>query len=633
MTQLLIANVFADTDLKTTDVFVTATRTPIPKKNVIADVTIITSEEIESAGSSSLVDLLQRQPGVEISNAGGAGQLSTIFLRGNSSNHVVILVDGLRINAVTSSLTALSNISLSQIDKIEILRGSASSLYGPDAIGGVIQVFTKQGVNGFSPYIAIGLGKYNTKSIQAGVRAGNQDTSYSLNISGFDTSGFSAYKTTNPLLNDKDGFTNTSASGSLSHKFNEKNQISFQFFNSNGLNHYDNHNAPDFNYPTTYQKLDFRSQMIQKSFAVTFKNNLTENWSSNLKIGRGTDKNIQAQIYNLNDYTYYAAHDKNITTQDQLSWQNDFKLPLGNLTLLYDQLDQKITADTIYDKTDRNNKGYMIGYTLNQNNHDLQINFRLDNNSAYKQNQTGNIGYAYHFNDNWRITSSISKAFKEPSFDVLYYPADNFGNRPNPNLKPEKSFSKELSLKYQDGFESFSMTLYKNDIKQLISNVCEGDCIDFSNPYTYTPYNVGSAEINSAIFSVKKFIGHFEIVGNYAFQSAENTETNKDLNLRASHYGNLGLNYFVGDWKLGVESSGSGLRYQDADNKIPLPGYAIMNLVADYKLNKDIKVNFRINNLLNKDYELNFSGLSRATGFAAQNESTSFFINLRYEPQ
>ena len=628
MTQFFTSNVFADNELKTSDVFVTATRTPILKKNVIADVTIITSEEIESAGSLSLVDLLQKQPGVEVSNAGGVGQLSTIFLRGNSSNHVVILVDGLRINAVTSSLTALSNISLSQIDKIEILRGSASSLYGPDAIGGVIQIFTKQGINGFKPYVGIGWGKYNTKSIQAGIRAGNQDTSYSLNISGFDTSGFSAYKTTNPLLNDKDGFTNTSISGSLSHKFNEKNQIAFQFFNSNGLNHYDNHNDP--NGGTNWQKLDFRSQMIQESFAITLKNTLTENWSSNLRIGRGIDKNIQAQIYNLDDFTYYSAHDKNITTQDQLTWQNDFKLPLGNLTLLYDQLDQKISADTVYDKTERDNKGYMLGYTINKDSHDLQFNFRLDDNSAYKQNETGNIGYAYHLNDRWRITSSISKAFKEPSFDVLYYPADNWGSRPNPNLKPEKSFSRELSIKYQKDLESFSATFYKNDIKKLISNVTEGDC---NISCTSTPYNVGNAEINSAIFSANKFIGHFEIVGNYTLQSAKNAETRKDLNLRAAQYGNIRINYYVGDWKLGIESSGSGLRYQDTDNKIPLPGYAIFNLVADYKLSNDIKINMRLNNLLSKDYELNFSGFSRSSGFASQAESASFFINLRYEPQ
>ncbi|MSQ80120.1 MAG: TonB-dependent receptor [Candidatus Methylopumilus sp.] len=615
----------AQSDLKTDDIFVTASRTPIPKNNIIADTTTISSEEIKRASSSTLVELLQRQSGIEISNQGGPGQLSTIFLRGNSSTHVVILIDGLRVNAATSSLTALSNISLSQIDKIEIVRGSASSLYGPDAIGGVIQIFTKQGLKGFNPYIAVGLGRYNTKSVQAGIRSGDEDTSYSINISGFDTTGFSAYNTNNPLLNDKDGFTNLSISGSFSHKLNENHQIGFQFFNSNSLNHYDNHNDPAFG--TDYQKLDFKNQMVQESYAVNLKNNITENWSSNFKIGRGIDKSIQAQVFNLDNFIYSLAHDKNITTQDQLSWQNDFKLPMGNVTLLFDQLDQKIDADTIYDKTQRKNKGYMLGYSLNQNKHDVQVNYRIDDNSVYKQNETANIGYAYHLNETWRLASTISKAFKEPSFDVLYFPADNFGSRPNPNLKPEKSFSKELSLRYQKDLENFSMTYYKNNVKKLISNVFD--------PVTglSTPQNISQAEISSLLFSANKFIGHFEINGNYTFQSTENLTTHKDLNLRASQYGNLGLNYYVREWKLGIESSGSGLRYQDTSNTIALPGYILMNIVADYKVNDDLTLNMRLNNLLNKEYELNFSGSPRASGFASKSADTSFFINLRYEPK
>ena len=177
MTQLFTANVFADTDLKTTDVFVTATRTPIPKNNVIADTTTISEEEIQRAGSSSLVDLLQRQPGIEISNTGGPGQISSIFLRGTSSGHVVVLIDGLRIDSITSGLNAFSNIPISQIKKIEIVRGSASSIYGADAIGGVIQIFTKEGNAGFHPYINIGYGQYNTKSIQTGISAGNEKRS------------------------------------------------------------------------------------------------------------------------------------------------------------------------------------------------------------------------------------------------------------------------------------------------------------------------------------------------------------------------------------------------------------------------------------------------------------------------
>ena len=147
VTQLFTANVFADTTLKTSDVFVTATRTPISKNNVIADVTTITDEEIERAGSSSLPELLQRQPGIEISNLGGPGKVSTIGIRGTSSTHSIILVDGIRLGAATSGFSAIEHIPLSQIEKIEIVRGPASSLYGQDAIGGVIQIFTNKVVD------------------------------------------------------------------------------------------------------------------------------------------------------------------------------------------------------------------------------------------------------------------------------------------------------------------------------------------------------------------------------------------------------------------------------------------------------------------------------------------------------
>ena len=129
MAQFFVSNVFADTELKTSDVFVTATRTPISKNNVIADTTTINEEEIERAGSSSLTDLLQRQPGVEIYNSGGQGKVSSLHIRGSESDHVVVLIDGLRVNQVTSGLTAFENIPLSQIEKIEIVRGASSSLY------------------------------------------------------------------------------------------------------------------------------------------------------------------------------------------------------------------------------------------------------------------------------------------------------------------------------------------------------------------------------------------------------------------------------------------------------------------------------------------------------------------------
>jgi len=638
MTQLFTANVFADTDLKTTDVFVTATRTPIPKNNVIADTTTISEEEIQRAGSSSLVDLLQRQPGIEISNTGGPGQISSIFLRGTSSGHVVVLIDGLRIDSITSGLNAFSNIPISQIKKIEIVRGSASSIYGADAIGGVIQIFTKEGNTGFHPYINIGFGQYNTKSIQTGISAGNENTTYSINIGGNETTGFSSYKTNDPNLNDRDGFKNVSVSASLLHKFNDDHQINFQLFNSNSHNHYDLKNDPELG--TNWQNFNFKNQMVQEAYSISLKNKILEIWSSTFRIGRGVDKSIQFQkrsdaIYDssppysyISGGLYYASKDKNITNQDQLSWQNDFKLPVGNLTLLYDQLDQRLDSDTAYNKTKRNNKGYMLGYLVNIKSHDFQLNYRVDNNSTYKTSRTGSLGYSYHINEEWKSSVTLGKAFKAPSFDFLYYPY-SYGFYSNPNLKPEESKNFEVSLKYQkDNDGNFSITAFNNKIKNLISN----RPIDPTDTYSdYIADNINNAEINGLQFSANKFLDHFLVKGSLTIQSAENTDTNKKLNLRASHFGNFGMNYYIGDWNIGMESTGSGSKYQDQANAFKMPGYILMNLVADYQLKKDVKLNLRLDNFLNKDYALAYDTYSIVTPF--QTPGTSFFINLRYEPQ
>ena len=165
------------------DVVVTASRVAQTRESVIADVTVIDQEEIERAGQSTFVELLQTQPGIEISSSGGPGTASSIFLRGTNSNQVVVLIDGLRVGSATAGTTTFENIPLAQIDKIEILRGPATSLYGQDAVGGVIQIFTKKGLGRPQFYAAIGYGTYDTKTAEAGIRGSLGDTSFSLNIS------------------------------------------------------------------------------------------------------------------------------------------------------------------------------------------------------------------------------------------------------------------------------------------------------------------------------------------------------------------------------------------------------------------------------------------------------------------
>ena len=378
---LFTCNIFAtELDIQTDDVVVTASRISQPRESVIANVTVITHEEIERSGQSTIVELLQSQPGVEITNNGGVGKQSGVFLRGTNTGHVVVLIDGMRINSATAGTTAFENLPLAQIEKIEIVRGPASSLYGADAIGGVIQIFTKKGEGKPRFYAGAGYGTYDTKTAEAGVLGSIGDTSFSLNASSYNTNGFSALKTNNPNLKDNDGYHNLAFSGSLSHQIVQGHDIGVQFLSSDGHTHFDNRfNVTDFS---------DHADLTQLSYALTSHNQFTSNWLSTLRVGEGID-----EVVNFSEF----GRDLFRTKQRQYSWQNNISLPLGTLTLLYDRLEERVKSTTDFDKGSRNNDGYLVGYLVNYGSHSLQANYRSDRNSQFGTNDTGGLGYGYSF--------------------------------------------------------------------------------------------------------------------------------------------------------------------------------------------------------------------------------------------
>jgi vitamin B12 transporter len=621
MTQLLTANVFADNELKTSDVFVTATRTPISKNNVIADTTIITEEEIKRAGLSSLSELLQRQPSIEISNNGGQGKVSTFGIRGTSSTHSIVLIDGIRINAATSGFTAIENIPLSQIEKIEILRGPASSLYGPDAIGGVIQIFTKKGLEGFKPYIGIGYGRYNTSSLQTGLRGGDSQTTYAINFSGINTEGFSAFvpnlaSPSNTFNLDKDKYKNYGLSTSLNHKINENYEVNFQYLLTQAKNKYDN------SYAYYYPSIDFRNTSRNEAYSLALNAQINSTWKSSIKISRGIDEYVDKQLYDWNLYTYIAQNNLYKTTQDQFTWQNNIQLSKGTVTLLYDRLEQKIKTTEYYQKNKRVNNGFMIGYSVIENKHNFQTNIRKDFNSNYDDSLTGNIGYAYMINQNLTFATSAGTAFVSPTFNFAYATADPDALG-NPDLKPEKSKNIEASIRYKDDARALSFTAFNNEIRDFII-------------YTYgmTPQstaNLSKAKIQGFSVMGSQFIGHFQISGSVTNQSPKNEDTEKYLPYRSALLGNINLNYFSGNWNFGLENTGSESRYDDKANTRKISGYILTNFVADYKFSDQLKINLRLNNALDKDYTLNLEGNPNTTGFKYQTPGRSLFANLHYD--
>jgi vitamin B12 transporter len=603
---------FATENINLDDVVVTASRIGQSRESVIADVTVINREEIERAGQSTFIELLQTQPGVEIASNGGAGKTSSVFLRGTNPSQVVVLIDGLRVSSATSGYTTFENIPLAQIEKIEILRGPATSLYGQDAIGGVIQIFTKKGGGKPQFYAGIGYGSYNTKTADAGISGAINDTKFALSVSSSDTDSFSALRTNFNIDKDKDGYRNLAVTGSVSHKIAEGHEIGIQLFSSEGHSNYDSGVNTFNNYV----------DLSQLSFGLLSKNQLTSNWKSTIRIGEGIDDQ-----FNKFDV---GSSGKFKTKQNQFSWQNDIGMPIGTLTLLYDRLEQKVVSDTPYEKTKRNTDGFLIGYLADIDNHSIQTTLRTDHSTQFGTNTTGGIGYGYKINPNWRVTGSYGKAFRAPTFNDLYY-AYTYGGVTypfnNPNLKAEKSENFEGSLRYQDETKDASVTIYQNTIDDFITL-----------NQSYLPINV-NAKIKGITFAASRHWNDWILKGSIDVESPKNQETNNTLARRARNHASINLGKSWGDWYFSTEVLGSSKRYNDADNQKQLSGYSLVNVTADYKINREWSVQGRINNLLDKDYSLAYGSTAADGNFGTPSFSVPYntsgsnlFVSIRYAP-
>ena len=605
----LTSPAFSAEQINLDEVVVTASRTPQTRESVIADVTVIDEVEIQRTGQSTLVELLAQQSGIEVTSSGGAGTISSVYMRGTNSGHVVVLIDGVRVDSATLGSTAFENLPVGQIDKIEILRGSATSLYGQDAIGGVIQIFTKKGEGNIKPYVSLGYGTYNTKRADAGVSGSINDTRFALNVSSLNTRSFSAIDTKNSDYNDNDPNRNLAFSGNISHQIVPGHEIGFQFLHSDGHVHFDN---AGFNF-------DSQSDAKQYSYAVFSNNQFTDFWLSKVRIGEGVDESRTFDPFSSTDGNFYQ------TKQQQISWQNDLKLPVGVLTLLYDHLGQKVDSNAVnFDVKKRFNNGYVASYLANLDAHSLQISLRHDNNSQFGGKTTGGIGYGFSFTPQWRATTSVGTAFKAPTFNDLYYPFTDFGFPfsfvGNPNLKPEKSRNIEASLRYQDGDTSAAVTAFDNKIDDLVST----NGLDASQPI-----NIKKVTIQGLSFSASQRLGNFNLMANIDVQSPKDDATHKLLVRRANRHASTNVSYNWGDWRLGAEVVASSIRYNDPNNVTKMAGYALLNTTIDYQFSKDWSLQARANNILDKKYVL---GLDFG-GEAYNTPGANLFFGVRYQPE
>lgn len=580
---------------------VTATRQPQSLSDALAEVDVIDRAEIDKAGgNTSLVQLLSARSGIQVTTNGGAGSNSSVFIRGTTSGHVLVLIDGMRVGSATSGSPTLEMIPLALIDRVEILRGPASALYGSDAIGGVIQIFTRKGEEGLHPTFSIGAGTDDARSLSAGLSGGVDRLRYSLSAGHDRTDGINAKPlSTRGRDGDDDGFRNDYFSGAVSLGFRERDEVGLNVFHSDGRNWYDAGRAYD-------SYLDKRTD----SAGVHMRNQLTQDWASTVRVGYSADTSrTRSTATSVSDFNTY---------QSQFTWQNDVALAGGSLLAAYEFLEQNVATATAYSKTNRIVNSVLLGWGGEFGKHHVQVNARRDQNSQYGGKTTGSAAYGYQFAPEWRVHGSIGTAFKAPSFNDLYYPLDCdpvygcFGG--NPDLKPEEALNREVGISWERKDFSFRATYFNNRVKNLI---------DWS---TGIASNVATAELEGVELGMTASVYGYRLRASLDFLDAKDKDSGDDLGRRARESGSFGIERDIGDWTLGAEVVGQGRRYDKVPNVASgrMGGYALLNAYAQYALARDWRIDVRANNVLDKDYEL-------AKGYGTP--GINAFVSLRYAPR
>lgn len=576
------------------EIVVVATRQPSRVNALTADVTVLDRADIEQAGpESTLGDLLARTPGIEMARQGGRGAQESIFIRGANSGHTLVLLDGLRVSSATLGETAIESLPLAQVERIEILHGAASALYGSDAIGGVIRITTRPAADGPRLDLSAGGGSHGAEesAIAHSNRIGAFD--YALRFTDSRSDGESMITNpSSPAYNpDKDGFRRRTSTLHANWHPGESTEIGAQWFES------DEHNYFDASWPSAAYNWQTHHKLT--SYAAHAQTALTDFWRSELRVGRSEDRSETEPSTNFGQ-----ASDLFKTRQDQISWQNDIRLPLGQLLAVVENLREHVDSTNVYTKDHRDTDSLVLGWNGDLGAHFWQIAARHDDNSQFGGKTTHTLGYGYRFSPLWRVSANTGTSFKAPTFNDLYFPNTPYVGAGNPALKPETGRTHEAALNYDDGNFQGGLTVFRNDIHNLIQ-------WEESPPgsYFYTPRNIGRARIDGATLSASTLWQGWKIGGHLTLQNPKDRESGEYLVRRARKFGALTLDRDAGAWSWGGELQAAGAREDAPDfytkkNTQTMGGYGVVNLHGEYRITPSWSLFGRVDNLFDKQYRL-----------------------------
>jgi len=600
---------------------VTGTRTERRLEDSLASVTVIDRAEIERRQAQSVQDVLRGVPGVSITNDGGLGKSTSVFLRGTESDHVLVLIDGVRAGSATVGSTSFQDLPIDQIERIEIVRGPRSSLYGSEAIGGVIQIFTRKGGKGLKPYLSFGAGSHSMYKATGGVAGGDETAWYSLNGSRLETRGFNACDgrraasefggcfTDEP---DDDGYRNTSGSARAGYRFDNGLEIEGNLLHAEGVNEFDQlDNPPDYFPPQEF--FSNRADFVQQMLGGSLKYAVTDFWKTSIRAGRTLDE--------LKSFNNATSKDVFNTQRVNTVWQNDFTLAKGHLlTLGLDYYNDRVDGTTRYAVTSRDNKAGFLQYQATVGAFEAVLAARYDDNEQFGSRPTGNATLGWAFDNGVRVFAGWGNAFKAPTFNELYYP--HFGT---PDLQPEESESWELGVSGRHASVNWAVNGYFTRAENLITPVF--DRARCEPPFYFCAMNLGKSEIRGLEAQASTRLWDFDLAATLSLIDPENLSEGpnhgKVLPRRSQAIFRFDIDRAFGPVKVGATVHGEDRRFDDVANKNRLSGFVLLDLRATVELYKGLSLEGRVANLLDQQYQ---------TARFFYQDDRNFLLTLWYQP-
>ncbi len=588
---LLSPTLLAQTTLP--EVVVTATRSPQSTAASMASVTIITRQEILQSQVSTLPELLQGVSGLDVVSSGSYGQPSSIFIRGTGANHVLLLVDGVKVGSASLGLSLFEQLPLAHIERIEIVRGPRASLYGSEAIGGVIQIFTHKGKTTPTMTASVGMGNQATYQATATLTGAAKKTRYALSAEHFQSDGINSCRGSLEggcftLEPDEDSYQNTSVGLQLGQDLTDRLSVDGQFLRIDSQADYDSpgNNQADF----TQQIIGLQSTMI-----------MNDQWDLNMNVGEDQEEQTHSGHSQLpNDH--YNTKRRSLSVQNNFSTQADRMWNIG-----YDYQEDTIESNVAYTVDSRTNHGYFIQYQSPS----ILLGIRQDDNEQFGQQITYNSTLSYPITASTKLSVSYGTAFKAPTFNELYYPGfEGYPGYGNPHLKPEEASSLEVGLKGRQPDYDWSLHLFRTQIENAIGG--------------YPAENIDEAEITGMDGFVDWQKNNWEFKANATWLNPENKLTGKRLPRRAERTLFLEIAENRKPMRFAINTLLQSDRYDDVANTRQLDGYFLINLAGEYQLNPYWSLKARVGNLFDKDYE---------TAAFYHNPGRSFFISLHYQPK